>query len=62
MASHLKKKANRADALEETEEEVDPDTFLFEDDDEDDFDDEDDLPPERELEEEDEFLDDDDWD
>ena len=61
MAGHLKKKARPEDALEDLNEEIDPDTFLFEDDEEDDFDDDSDLPPERELEEEDEFLDDD-WD
>ncbi|MFW9912791.1 MAG: hypothetical protein ACFFEU_09980 [Candidatus Thorarchaeota archaeon] len=60
MASHLKKKAKRDATLEERNEDIDPDTFLFEDDDDED-DDDDDLPPERELEEEDEFLDDD-WD
>jgi hypothetical protein len=59
MASHLKKKAKRDATLEERNEDIDPDTFLFEDDDDEDDDDE--LPPERELEEEDEFLDDD-WD
>ena len=61
MAGHLKKKTGPDDALEDLDEEIDPDTFLFEDDDEEDFDDDSDLPPERELEEEDEFLDDD-WD
>jgi hypothetical protein len=59
MAGHLKKKATRAAQLEERDEEVDPDTFLFEDDD--DEEDDSDLPPERELDEEDGFLDDD-WD
>ena len=59
MASHLKKKAKRVAKIEERDDEVDPDTFLFEDDDEDD--DDGDLPPERELDEEEEFLDDD-WD
>ena len=58
MAGHLKKKAKRDATLEERNEDVDPDTFLFEDDEDED---DDDLPPERELEEEDEFLDDD-WD
>ncbi|MFX1261959.1 MAG: hypothetical protein ACFFAZ_07730 [Promethearchaeota archaeon] len=62
MAGHLKKKAMRDATLEERNEDVDPDTFLFEDDDEDEFDDDSNLPPERELEEEDEFFDDDDWD
>ena len=61
MAGHLKKKAKRDATLEERNEDVDPDTFLFEDDDDED-EDEEGLPPERELEEEDDFLDDDDWD
>ncbi len=60
MASHLKKKAKRNAKSEERDEEVDPDTFLFDDDD-DDEDDESDLPPERELDEDD-GIPDDDWD
>lgn len=65
MAGHLKKKIKRTDELDELEEEVDPDTFLFEDDDEDELEDDSDLPPERDLDDDDdddEFLDDDDWD
>jgi hypothetical protein len=45
MAGHLKKKAAKTRA--QKEEEVDPETFLFEDDDED-LDDSD-LPPERDV-------------
>lgn len=60
MAGHLKKKA--AKTRTPIEEDVDPDTFLFEDDD-DDLD-ESDLPPERDvMESPDDFEDDlDDWD
>jgi hypothetical protein len=60
MAGHLKQKVKRNAKLEERDEEVDPDTFLFDDDD-DDLDDDSDLPPERELNEDDGVLDDD-WD
>lgn len=60
MAGHLKKKDKRNEKSEERDEEIDPDTFLFDDDD-DDVDDESDLPPERELDEDDDFPADD-WD
>ncbi len=60
MAGHLKKQVSKARARQE--EYVDPDTFLFEDDEED-FD-ESDLPPERDvMDSDDEFDDDlDEWD
>ncbi len=65
MAGHLKKRASKTQ--EEYEDDVDPDTFLFEDDDEDL--DESDLPPERDTmdDDDDDFEDDfddeiDEWD
>lgn len=48
------------DSIEETEEEIDPATFLFEDDDEDE--DLSDLPPERDADDDDEDEDDNDFD
>lgn len=54
------KPQKRVDEDEEVlSEDVDPDTFLFEDDEEDD--DDTDLPPERESDDEDSFDDDNDW-
>jgi hypothetical protein len=60
MAGHLKKKAARTRARQE--EDIDPETFLFEDDDEDL--DESDLPPERNIIENDDELENDldEWD
>jgi hypothetical protein len=57
MAGHLKKRVKRTSDS-GSEGEIDPDTFLFEDDDEEDLD-ESSLPPERDaLEDEDEDFDD----
>ena len=57
MAIPERKKAKKVELSEP--EEIDPDTFLFEDDDEDE--DTSDLPPERESSDDDFGLDDDDW-
>lgn len=60
MAGHLKKKASKSRA--QKEEDVDPETFLFDDDDEDL--DESDLPPERDVTDSDNGFEDDldEWD
>ncbi|MFW9769730.1 MAG: hypothetical protein ACFFF9_15425 [Candidatus Thorarchaeota archaeon] len=56
-----KRKKSKQDSFDDEPDEIDPDTYLFEDDDEDE--DLSDLPPEREEEEDDDFDfdDDDDW-
>ncbi len=65
MAIPEKKKAKTQKPVDEDQEvksdDVDPETFLFEDDDDDEDDDDSDLPPERESSNEDSLDDDDDW-
>lgn len=59
MAGHLKKRAKQASEAIQMEDDVDPETFLFDDDDEDEEDDSD-LPPERDADDEMDIYDDDD--